>query len=244
MRQRGIRNLMDQTVVTRRGVTMGDVTDVQIDPAEQRVLKLSVDWVSDLRQVYGPDMELPFSQITTFAPHQLVVADEIAETAGLDLLNFGDDGLFLNATQILDHPVRTQEGKELGALADVFFDEDDGAIIGYEVINERSENDHTRSLILAPSTDLELRQDAVIVPDRVKTVSVSATPDLSLREAQERQEEMDYVFEADEPEKRTDDPDLGYNDAMNSDGLVPDPNVYPYGHRVGFVEEDPDSLLG
>ena len=244
MRQRGIRNLLDLTVITRRGVTMGDVSDVQIDPAEQRVLKLSVNWVTDLRQVYGPDMDLPFTQITNFDPHQLVVADEIGETAGLDLLNFGEDGLFLNASQILDHPVRTQEGKALGTLADVFFDEDDGAIIGYEVISDRSESEHTRSLILSPSTDLELRQDVVIVPDRIKTVSVSATPDLSLREAQERQEELDYVFEADEPDKRTDDPDLGYNDPMNTDGLVPDPNAYPYGHRVGFLEEDPDSLLG
>ena len=236
MRQRGIRNLLDLTVITRRGVNMGDVSDVQIDPAEQRVLKLSVNWVTDLRQVYGPDMDLPFTQITNFDPHQLVVADEIGESAGLDLLNFGEDGLFLNASQILDHAVRTQEGKELGTLADVFFDEDDGAIIGYEVINERSENEHTRSLILSPSTDLELRQDVVVVPDRIKTVSVSATPDLSRREAEERQEELDYVFEADEPDKRTDDPDL--------DGMVPDPNEYPYGHRVGFVEEDPDSLLG
>ncbi len=244
MRQRGIRNLMDLTVVTRRGVTMGDVSDVQIDPAEQRVLKLTVDWVSDLRQVYGPDMDLPFSQIANFDPHQLVVADEIAETAGLDLLNYGDDGLFLTATQLLDHPVRTQEGRDLGTLADVFFDEDDGAIIGYEVVSERSEAEHTRSLILSPSTDLEWRQEAVIVPDRVKTVSVSATPDLSRREAQDQQEDLDYVFEADEPDKRTDDPDLGYNDELNSDGLVPDPNVYPYGHRVGFIEEDPDSLLG
>lgn len=244
MRQRGIRNLMDLTVVTRRGVSMGDVSDVQIDPAEQRVLRLAVAWVSDLRQVFGPDMDLPFSQITNFDPHQLVVADEIAETAGLDLLNFGEDGLFLNASQILDHPVRTQEGKELGTLADVFFDEDDGAIIGYEVTTERSETEHTRALILSPSTDLEWRQDAVIVPDRVKTVSVTATPDLALREAQDRQDEEDYIFEADEPDKRTDDPDLGYNDEGNSDGLVPDPNVYPYGHRVGFVEEDPDSLLG
>ncbi|MNR83987.1 PRC-barrel domain protein [compost metagenome] len=236
MRQRGVRNLLDLSVITRRGVNMGDVSDVQIDPAEQRVLKLSVNWVTDLRQVYGPDMELPFSQISNFDPHQLVVADEIGETAGLDLLNFGEDGLFLNASQILDHPVRTQEGKELGTLADVFFDEDDGAIIGYEVINDRSETEHTRSLILSPSTDLELRQDVVVVPDRIKTVSVSATPDLSLREAQERQEELDYVFEADEPDKRTDEPDL--------DGMVPDPNEYPYGHRVGFVEEDPDSLMG
>ena len=244
MRQRGIRNLMDLTVVTRRGVNMGDVADVQIDPAEQRVLKLAVDWIADLRQVYGPDMDLPFTQITNFQPHQLVVRDEIAETAGLDLLNYGEEGLFLSATQILDHPVRTQEGRELGTLADVFFDEDDGAIIGYEVVNPETEHMPTRSLILSPSTDLEVRQDVVIVPERVKTVSVSATPDLGMREAQDRQEEEDYVFETDEPEKRTDDPDLGYNDGLNSDGLVPDPNVYPYGHRVGFVEEDPDSLLG
>lgn len=241
MRQRGIRNLMDLTVVTRRGISMGDVSDVQIDPAEQRVMKLAVNWVSDLRQVYGPDLDLPFTQITNFDPHQLVVVDEIAETAGLDLLNYGEEGLFLNASQLLDHPVRTQGGQELGMLADVFFDEDDGAIIGYEIVDERSESEHTRSLILSPSTELEWRQDAVVVPDRIKTVSVSATPELTRQASQDMQEDLDYVFEADEPDKRTDDPDLGYGDG---DGMVPDPNAYPYGHRVGFVEEDPDSLLG
>lgn len=242
MRQRGIRNLMDLTVMTRRGVNMGEVADVQIDPAEQRVLKLSVNWVSDLQQVYGPDLDLPFSQITNFDPHQLIVADEIAESAGLDLLNYGEEGLFLNASQLLDQPVRTQSGKELGLLADVFFDEDDGAIIGYEVLSEEPNRD--RSLILAPSTDLEWREQAVVVPDRARTVSISATPDLAQREEAERQAEIDYVFEADEPDKRTDDPDLGYNDGMDNEGLVPDPNAYPYAHRMGFIEEDPDSLLG
>lgn len=239
MRQRGIRNLMDLSVVTKRGVTMGDVSDVQIDPSEQRVMKLVVDWVADRRQVYGSDIDLPFTQIAHFDPHQLVVAEELGETAGLDLLNYGEEGLFLTATQLLDHPVRTQSGKELGVLADVFFDEDDGAIIGYELVNERTENTHERSLVLSPTTDLEFRQDAVVVPDRIMTVSVSATPGMIRRETEERQEEMDYVFEASEPDKRTDDPDLGFGE-----DLVQDPNAYPAGHRVGLSEEDPDAMLG
>lgn len=239
MRQRGIRNLMDLSVVTKRGVTMGEVADVQIDPSEQRVMKLVVDWVAERRQVYGSDIDLPFTQISNFDPHQLVVAEELGETAGLDLLNYGEEGLFLTATQLLDHPVRTQSGQELGLLADVFFDEDDGAIIGYELVNERTENTHERSLVLSPTTDLEFRQDAVVVPDRITTVSVSAAPGMIQRETEERQEEMDYVFEASEPAKRTDDPDLGFGE-----DLVQDPNAYPTGHRVGLSEEDPDAMLG
>jgi len=243
VRQRGIRNLLDLTVVTKRGVNMGDVADVQIDPAEQRVMKLSVDWISDLRQVYGPDLDLPFTQIANFDPHQLIVSDEIAETAGLDLMNYGDEGLFLNAKQLLDHPVRTQAGQELGQLMDVFFDEDDGAIIGYEIATELSETEHTRTMILAPSTELELRQDVVVVPDRIKTVSVSASA-LTQRETEAHQEDLDYVFETDENDKRTDSPDLGYSDPDSGEGLVPDANDYPFGHRVGFLEEDPESMMG
>lgn len=244
MRQRGIRNLMDLAVVTRRGVTMGDVADVQIDPSEQRVLKLQVNWAPEFSQVYGPETDLPFSQIMAFQPHQVVVRDEITQAAGLDLLNYGEDGLFLSASQFLDKPVRTQSGQPLGTLADLFYDEGDGAIVGYEVTNEQAEGPRGRSLILSPSTDLELASDAVIVPDRVKTVSVTATPELSRREAEEHQEDEEFVFETQELEKRTEDPDLAYGDDLNGEGVIPDPNAYPYGHRVGFVEEDPESLMG
>lgn len=244
MRQRGIRNLLNLSVVTRRGLSMGDVRDVQIDPAEQRVLKLSVDWVSDLRQVYGPDLDLPFTQITNFDPHHLVVADEIAETAGLDLLNFGEDGLFLMASRLLDRPVRTRAGTDLGILADVIFDEDDGAVIGYEVVSEASEAAHTRALILSPTTELELQEEGVVVPDRVKILDAGAPGDLSRREREDQQEDSDYVFEADESDKRTDDPDLGFNDPLDESSLVPDPNDYPYGHATGFLEEDPDAMMG
>ena len=244
MRQRGIRNLMNLAVVTRRGLSMGDVADVQIDPAEQRVMRLAVNWISDLRQVYGPDLDLPFTQISNFDPHQLVVADEIAEAAGLDLMNYGEEGLFLSASQLLDQPVRTLGGTELGLLADVFFDEDDGAIVGYELVSEQSEAEHTRALMLSPSTELELQADAVVVPDRIKIMSAGTHGDLSRRESEDRQEELDDVFEADEPDKRTEHPDLGYGDPLDEDALVPDPNAYPFGHRVGFLEEDPDAMLG
>lgn len=236
MRIRGVRNLMDLPVVTARQVHMGDISDVFLDPAEQRVIKLGVTWVMDNRQVSGSDEDLPFTQITSFDPHQAVVSDEIGETAGLDFLNYGEDTLVSAAGTLLDHAIVTRSGQRLGTVVDFFVDEEDGAILGYEVSNDAIESEHRKTQILAPSTDMEFRGDEIVVPDRIPTVTLASVQGLRTMDQDQEQEEADYVFEQDETSRRTQNPGL--------QDPVPDPNAYPAGHRVGFLEEDDESLLG
>lgn len=235
MRIRGVRNLMDLPLVTEQQVHMGDITDVFLDPTEQRVVKLGISWVMDNRQVSGSDNDLPFSQITSFDPHQAIVSDEIGETAGLDLLNYGDETLVSATGTLLDHPIVTRSGKRLGTIVDFFVDEEDGAILGYEVSNEAIENEHRKTQILAPTTDMEFRNDDIVIPDRLTTVTLASVEGLRRME-EEQQEDADYVFEQEEPAARTQAPELA--------DPVPDPNEYPPGHRMGFIEEDEEGLLG
>ncbi len=235
MRIRGGRNLMDLPVVTERQVHMGDITDAFLDPAEQRVVKLGITWVMDNRQVSGSDNDLPFTQIASFDPHQAVVSDEIAETAGLDLLNYGDDSLVSATGTLLDHPIVTRSGKRLGTVVDFFVDEEDGAILGYEVTNDAIETEHRKTQILAPSTDMEFRGDEIVIPDKITTVTLASVQGLRRME-EEAQEDADYVFERDETSARTQNPEL-------QDPIL-DPNDFPGGHRGGFQEEGEEGLLG
>lgn len=235
MRIRGVRNLMDLPVVTEQQVHMGDITDVFLDPTEQRVIKLGVTWVMDNRQVSGSDSDLPFSQIASFDPHQAIVSDEIGETAGLDLLNYGDETLVSATGTLLDHPIVTRGGQRLGTIVDFFVDEEDGAILGYEVSNDAIENEHRKTQILAPTTDMEFRGSDIVIPDRITTVTLASVQGLRRME-EEQQEDADYVFEREGSSARTQNPELT--------DPIPDPNEYPPGHPVGFLEEDEEGLLG
>jgi len=235
VRIRGVRNLMDLPVVTERQVHMGDITDVFLDPAEQRIVKLGITWVMDNRQVSGSDNDLPFSQITSFDPHQAVVSDEIGETAGLDLLNYGDETLVSATGTLLDHAIVTRSGQRLGIVVDFFVDEEDGAVLGYEVTNDSIESEHRKTQILAPTTDMEFRGQDIVIPDKITTVTLASVQGLRRME-EEQQEDADYVFERDETSARTQNPELP--------DPIPDPNEYPPGHRVGFTEEEDEGLLG
>lgn len=235
MRIRGVRNLMDLPLVTERHVHMGDITDVFLDPAEQRIVKLGITWVVDNRQFSGSDPELPFTQIRNFDPHQAIVSDEIAETAGLDLLNYGDDSLVSATSTLLDHQIVTRGGQQLGTVVDFFVDEEDGAILGYEVTNDSIESEHRKTQILAPSTDMEFRGSEIVVPDRITTVTLASVEGLRRME-EEQQEDNDYVFEQEGTSARTQNPEL-------ADPIL-DPNEFPAGHRVRLNEEDEEGLLG
>lgn len=233
MKQRSVRNLLDQPLVTTSQVPMGDVTEVFVDPTEQRLIKLGIEWAMHDRIVHGSDLDLPFTQIVNFDPHQIVVSDEIGETAGLDLLNYDPDSLLKCADQLLDRTVRTESGEALGSLVDIFFDEEDGAILGYEITNDEIEAEHRRSMLMAPTTDFTLADGEVLVPDKPRLVELPSNAKFT---AMEEELDQDYVFESDEPDRRSQNPEL---DEMN-----PDPNEYPVGHRVGFTMESPDSMFG
>lgn len=235
MRVRGIRNLLELPLVTAQQVHMGDISDALLDLSEQRVIKLVVDWVMDNRQISGSDMDLPFSQVASFDPHQVVVNDEIAETAGLDLLNYDVDGLVSVQRLMLDRDVVTTSGDRLGSLVDLYFDEEDGAILGFEVSREMAEADEVRTRMLAPTTDMEFRDGEIVIPDKILTITLAAAEGLARVEGEDP-EAADYLYEAEELPARTQDPD--------SDEEFGDPNQFPEGHRAGIAAETRDNLFG
>ncbi len=199
MATRSVRDLLEQPVVSRDDVLLGEVAEVFLEPSEQRIVKLSVDWVEGAGQVFGPESDLPLAQVSNFDPHQLVVGGDVGETAGLDY-DPVDATLLLPATALLDREVQTRSGDPLGALADIFFDDGDGAVVGYEV---EQESTGLPSRILLPSADMELGGECIVVPDTFQVAPEAFEPD-----GEDEAEEQDLVFESGAPDRRIEDPTL------------------------------------
>ena len=231
MRTRSIRNLLELPLVTTQQIHMGDVQDLLIDLAEQRVVKLAISWLADDRQVSGPELELPFNQIVNFDPHQILVEDEIGETAGLELETNGGETMVWANQALLDRKVITESGRTIGSVADLFIDEEDGAILGYELTTPETDQTAEPSRLLPPTTMMELRPDTIVVPDRLEMRSLES---LHTQEDEELEEE-EVIFERDETDARTQQPELIEE--------VQDPNEFPMGHRVGPEQESTDSYF-
>ncbi|MBI6546859.1 MAG: PRC-barrel domain-containing protein [Cyanobacteria bacterium NC_groundwater_1444_Ag_S-0.65um_54_12] len=197
MAERTVRDLLGLSIVSGNDVQLGDISEVYIDPVEQRVVKFSVDWVDDREHITGPDADLPLGQVMNFDPHQLVVATEIGETAGLDFAPYVTEDL-IAASVMLDHEVVTRSGHWLGNLADIYFDESDGAITGYEVEQPES---LLPSKLLAPTPDTEITSDRLIVPERLHFTSLAKEAELGREE-----EEQDLVFESGEADRSVEEP--------------------------------------
>lgn len=200
MAVRSVRDLLDQPVLSPSDVLLGEVTDAFLEPTEQRVVKLSVDWVSNRDQVSGPDLDLPLNQVANYDPHQIVVGSEIGETAGLDFDPYESQDL-VAASSLLEREVSTRSGNPLGRLADIYFDDADGAVTGYEVEQPEAA---LPSRILAPSADIEFGADRVVVPDNFHL----AERDPFDEEEEGQTEEQDTVFESGEHDRRTEDPGI------------------------------------
>lgn len=200
MAVRSVRDLLDQPVISRSDVLMGEVTDAFLEPVEHRVVKLSVDWVAARGQVSGPDVDLPLGQVTNFDPHQVVVATEVGETAGLEFEPYDDQEL-LPASGLLEREVSTRSGDPLGLLADIYFDDGDGAVTGYEV--EQPETG-LPSRILAPAPDIDFTGDRIVVPDNFHLAETDGLDE----EDESLAEEQDLVFESGERDRKTEEPGL------------------------------------
>ncbi len=201
MAEVALHSILDLPVMASDDVHLGNVVDVLIAVSEQRVIALVVEWVGGREQIQGPGEVLPLSQVTQFDPHQLVVHSEYAETAGLDFDPYEEGGMIL-ASKFLDREVTTRSGRSLGILADVFFDETDGAVTGYEVDREEAA---LPALVIGPCADLELLAERIIVPDRFSVVPLAALQQMAEDEEAEPQE---FVFEASLAERPSEEPDL------------------------------------
>lgn len=180
-------------------VHLGDITDALIDLTEQRVVSFVVDWVMEHRQVFGSSENLPFTQVEDFLPHFVVVAAEIGETAGLDLIPISEgDNLSAN-DDLMGRSVLDCQGRVLGSLSDIYFDDEDGAIEGYEVLPE-GETPH--AWILPPSAELEFTEKGMVISDRDKEAMYAGRVRIHSSETMEQDEGIEE-FTAAYPVPRT-----------------------------------------
>ena len=201
MAEIALHTILDLPVMASDDVHLGDVVDILISVPEQRVVALVVEWVGGREQIQGPGDVLPLSQVAQFDPHQLVVHSEYAETAGLDFDPYEEGGMVL-ASSFLDREVQTRSGRSLGILADVFFDEVDGAVLGYEVDREETA---LPAHVIGPCSDLEILSERIVVPDRFSLVALAKLQEIAEEEEAEPQE---FVFEGSLAERSTEEPDL------------------------------------
>lgn len=212
MSDRGLRTVIGTSIMDLDDVHLGDITDTLIDFTEQRVVSFVVDWVMERRQVFGSSEDLPFTQVEDFLPHFVVVASEIGETAGLDLIPISEgDNLSAN-DDLMGRSVLDREGRLLGTLSDIYFDDEDGAIEGYEVLPE-GETPH--AWILPPSADLELTEKGMVISERDKEAMYAGRVRIHSRETMEQDEGIEE-FTAAYPVPRT-----VHSEAYDLPGAVP-----------------------
>ncbi|HEY9766654.1 MAG TPA: hypothetical protein V6C82_09820 [Chroococcales cyanobacterium] len=204
MIQINLRSLIGSPILTEDQINTGEVTDAFVDLLEQRIVKFAVDWTMERRQVSGSEENLPFSQVAEFTPHWLIVAEEIGETAGLDLVPMSEGANVLALGDLLDHSLFDQQGNCLGTICDLFFDRDDGAISGYEVLPPEEDRP---SMLLPPGSDWELESRGIVISDLAKAAMLEGRLRITSWEEEREEEDIEGQYEAKSPERRTVEPE-------------------------------------
>ncbi len=146
-------------VYTRsQGKEQEAVRDLIFDHQNNRILALVLDeggWLRSARVVRWADVRSIGPDAVIIPSEDVIVpAEETNEVH--DVL---DEGNVLKGTQIL-----TTDGKDLGAMTDVYFNEETGTLVGYEVSGGLFADATTgRSFVPAPLT-LTIGEDAAFVP--------------------------------------------------------------------------------
>lgn len=229
MDQKAVSSVIGSSIMTDTQVALGDITDVFVDLTEQRVVKFEVDWLAERRAVSGSEENLPFTQVLRFDPHFLIVSGEIADTAGLDFIPVSEGGNLLVNQEILGRPLLDQEGNPLGTFSDLYFDPTDGAIIGYEITPITEEG---RSLLLPPTTGMELFPEGIRIPDQAKQAMMEGHLRITTWEGEVEEAEYE-VFGEDLPDLRTQRPEPF--DLEGSQEGVP---VRQYDEEKSFADEE------
>jgi uncharacterized protein YrrD len=140
------------------GESIEKIKDIIFDQHDNRVLALLVDeggWLSSARIV-------PWDEVQAVGPDAIIIPSiqtiSRAESVPLvkEILNRNN---VTKGTKIV-----TTDGRDLGTIADLFFDEDSGAVNGYEVSGGLFADAMSgRSFVPAPQT-LQIGEDVAFVP--------------------------------------------------------------------------------
>jgi uncharacterized protein YrrD len=140
------------------GESMETVTDLIFDQNSNRLLGFLVDeggWFRDAKV-------LPISQVKAIGPDAVIVASKEAIVAATDIPAIQQ---VLERNNILkDTRIMTLDGRDLGTMIDLYFDQLTGAVEGYEASGGLFADAYSgRSFIPAPDT-LKIGEDVAFVP--------------------------------------------------------------------------------
>lgn len=156
------KELIGKTIVALDGgQKLDSVRDLVFDPQAGQLLALLIDeggWFRAARV-------LPFTQIRSIGDDAVVVEshDAIVSASTLERVPeiLADDNTLIGTT------LMTTDGKNLGKLADLYFDEQTGRVVGYDVTGGVFADLATgRSFVPAPQT-LNIGKDVAFVPPEV-----------------------------------------------------------------------------
>ena len=150
-------------VALSSGEKVDTVRDVVFDHQGNQVLALLVDeggWFRAAKAV-------PFERIRSIGEHAIMIGSPDDVTTSRDDARLGD--ALESKTSLIGMNLLTTDGQNLGRIADVYFDEHTGGVVGYEATGGLfADMSSGRAFIPAPS-EVQIGADAAIVPLSVAT---------------------------------------------------------------------------
>ncbi len=145
-------------VALSSGEKVDSVRDVVFDHQGNQVLALLVDeggWFRAAKAV-------PFERIRSIGEHAIMIGSPEDVTTSRDDARLGD--ALESKTSLIGMTLLTTDGQNLGRIADVYFDDHTGAVVGYEATGGLfADMSSGRAFIPAPS-EVQIGADAAIVP--------------------------------------------------------------------------------
>ncbi len=145
-------------VALSTGEKVETVHDVVFDHQANRVLALLVEEGGWFRSAKA----IPFERIRSIGEHAVMIGSPEDVTTSRDDARLAD--ALESKTTLIGMTLLTTDGQNLGRIADVYFDEHSGAVVGYEATGGLfADMSSGRAFVPAPS-DVQIGADAAIVP--------------------------------------------------------------------------------
>lgn len=152
-------DLIGKPIVTlTTGERVGSVQDLVFDPDTHRIRALLVDEGGLFRAA----RVVPFLAVSSFGEDAVIVEDPASVVSAGDVERVGD--ILNDKKAVIGTTLMTTDGKNLGRLADLYFNEQTGDVVGYDVTGGLfADLSSGRSFVPAP-TSLTLGHDVALVP--------------------------------------------------------------------------------
>jgi uncharacterized protein YrrD len=164
-----VSDLVGKPIVSSTGEKVGSVSDVLVDEAATHVVGLVVGG-----GMFHAERVLPFSDVETVG-RDAVIARSAEHVVGPQ--QWREQQVPASRTSGLrNRPVMTAGGRQLGAVRDIYIDDQNGNVQGYEIGSPRLGGLSERRTMLTRSDGVAVGPDAVLVPENGDGVT-DLTPD-------------------------------------------------------------------